>query len=221
VSRPARIRRKDLKRPDEFVTVTTQALAWARMNQRTLTGIGAAIAVAIVAVAAFLGLRSARVRDANVDLAHALEVYRDPAKVGEAAKQLAEVSDRWSGTAAGDVAQLLAAETELRRDNLDSALATIQRANDHAWPPYLKQQLLLVYGEVLEKKGQGAEAIAKYTEAASLGGPYTFEALLGQARLHEAAGDKTKAHALYEQIKRDFPDAPDHEFIEAKLATLS
>ena len=218
MSRPARIRRKDLKRPDEFVTVTTQVLAWSREHQRMLTGVGAVVGVAIVAVSAVIGVRTARVRDANIDLARALAVYREPAKTAEAAKQLAEVSDRWSGTTAGDVAQLLAAATELRRDNVDSALTMLQAAAGREWPPYLKQQLLMTWGAALEKKGQGPDAISKYAEAASVGGPYTFEALLAQAHAQEAAGDKTKAQALYEQIKRDFPDAPDHELIDSKLA---
>ncbi|HVN84726.1 MAG TPA: tetratricopeptide repeat protein [Candidatus Binatia bacterium] len=217
MSRPARIRRKDLKRPDEFVTISARALGWARTHQRNLAIAGTALAIAIVGTAVFFAVRQARLRDANVDLGRALVLYRDAAKATDASNQLAEVGRRWSGTSPGDVATLLAGASDLRRDNTDSAVAALQEVGARDWPPYVKQQILLNLGYAFEKKGQGAEAISKYAEASSLDGPYTFDALLAEARVQEAT-DKTKSRALYERLKRDFPDSPEKDFIEAKLA---
>ena len=216
--RPSRIRRKDLKRPDEFVTISAQVLAWAQSHQQQLTIAVVGVAIVIAGAAAFVSLRHARVRDANADLARALIAYRDAAKAGEAGNQLAEVGRRWSGTSVGDVAQLLAGSAELRHDNADSALVTFQGIETRDWPPYLKQQALLDLGYALDRKGQRPEAIGKYGEASALGGPYTFNALLAEARAQEAAGDATKARALYERIKRDFPDSPEKDLIESKLS---
>lgn len=217
MARPARIRRKDLKRPDEFVTTTAQALAWAQSNQRTLALVGGAVLAVMVAGGVFAAVRHARTRDANEDLARALVAYRDP-KSTDAARQLSEVGQRWTGTTVGTVAQLLGVSAELRNNNAETALVVLDSAQTSGLPQYLQQQVLIGEGYALDAKGKPSEAWAKYAAASALGGPYSYTALLAEARGREAGGDPQKAKELYERIKRDFPDGPDRELIDGKLA---
>ncbi len=216
-----RFRRKDLRRPDEFVSRGRQVLDWATENSRTLSWAGTGVAVVVLVVLGFLSVRHARVRQANEDLGHALADFRD-GHYAQAGSQLAEVANRWQSTAAGRIASLYAANANLNADNFESATVLLQEVlNSHDWPSYLRQQALLDLGYALEHKGDTANAAARYEEAAGLDGPYTAPALLGAARCHEQAGEKDKARDLYQRFQRDFPDAAEAEIVAAKLEQLS
>lgn len=218
MARSTRIRRKDLKRPDEFLTLTSQALEWARTNQRTLVVAGIAAVLIVVGVTGFIALRRARQRDANADLARALGSYRET-KPSDAAKQLSEVSQRWSSTAAGEFAALLAADAEVRAANPKAAIAGFESVlASPDLPPYLRQQAMLGYGSALEQQGQAKEALSKYTEAAEADGPYKPQAMLAAARLHDQLGQHAEAVALYQKVQQDFPDVAKREGVELKLA---
>ena len=70
-----RFRRKDLKRPDEFVSRGNQFIDWARNNTRMLIQVGAGVLVVGLIIAGVLSAHSARTRQANEDFATALAAY--------------------------------------------------------------------------------------------------------------------------------------------------
>ena len=215
-----RFRRKDLKRPDEFVSRGRQLLDWGTENARTLSWAGAGIAAVVLLVLGFVSIRHARVRQANEDLGRALADFRE-GRYAQAGSQLAEVANRWQSTAAGRIARLYAANADLSADNFESATVSLQDVlSRHDWPPYLQQQALLDLGFALEHKGDTAAAVARYAEAAGLEGPYTAQALLSAARCHEQLGEKDKARELYQRFQREFPDAAEAEIVAAKLEQL-
>jgi outer membrane protein assembly factor BamD (BamD/ComL family) len=215
-----RFRRKDLKRPDEFVSRGNQFMEWAQQNGRLLGYAGGGIVVVALIILGVLAARTARLRQSNEDLSGALAEFRN-AHFGQAATQLAEVADRWQATNAGRIARLYAASASLKADDFDRAttlLRSVLSASD--WPPYLRQEALLDLGYAFEAKNDPQNAAARYSEASALEGPYVAMALLGEARCRESAGEKDKARALYERFTREFPQAPELEFIEAKVAAL-
>ncbi len=86
-----RFRRKDLKRPDEFVSRGRAYIEWAQANVRTLSwGVGGAALLALV-VAGYFSLRSARVRQANDDLDRAIAEFH-AGHYSQAAAQFADVA---------------------------------------------------------------------------------------------------------------------------------
>jgi predicted negative regulator of RcsB-dependent stress response len=215
-----RFRRKDLKRPDEFVTRGRAFIRWARENVQTLSWAGGVFALAVVAVAGFFSLRSARTRQANEDLTQALEGFRS-GRYAEAANQLAGVADRWQSTPIGRIASLYAAQAEVRADDADAAstrLRGVVGSGESA--PYLQQQAIVDLAFVLERKGDLAAAADQYAQAAGTSGPYTAMAILGEARCREQAGDKEKARTLYERFAQEFSQAPEIEVVQAKIAAL-
>lgn len=215
-----RFRRKDLRRPDEFVSRGRQLLDWGTKNARPLSWALAGVAAVVLLVMGFVSVRQARVRQANEDLGHALADFRE-GHYAQAGSQLAEVASRWQSTAAGRIASLYAANADLNADNFESATVLLQDAlGAHEWPSYLHQQALLDLGYALEHKGDAANAAGRYDEAAALQGPYTAEALLGAARCHEQTGEKDKARELYQRFQREFPDAAEAEVVSVKLAQL-
>lgn len=215
-----RFRRKDIKRPDEFVTQGRAFLRWALENGRVLSySAGGAVALALV-IAGVFAVRGARVRQANEDLSRALADFR-AGRYDQAAIQLAEVSNRWQATVAGRIAGLYAASADLKANNLDAATSLLQEPHGaHDWPPYLRQQAAIALGFAAERKGDAASAATRYAEAGSIEGPFTAVAIIGEARNREQAGEKNKARELYERFIREFPEAPEVEVTAEKVELL-
>jgi tetratricopeptide (TPR) repeat protein len=212
-----RVSRKELKRPDEFVTLTAQVLEWAQKNRTTVTWVAGAIVVLIMALVLSSGFRAARAREANDDLSRALLALRDD-DMASAATRLKEVAERWSGSVQGQIAAGLKPSAELRAGNRDTVAADAQTALQSTpdLPAYLHQQLRLTWAVALEEKSQWKEAAEKYAEAAAGSGPYRSLAVLGEARAREQLGEKDRARELYRKYVEEFPDVPDRELIEAK-----
>ena len=216
-----RYRRKDLKRPDEFVSAGREALVWAGENSRRLYQALGVLAVVLVAIGAFYSLRGARARQANEDLGAALAVLRG-GKYADAATQLTDVANRWQATGPGEVARLYAASASVKAGNYDGAATLLGEAvQGGALAPYLRQQALVTLGFALEQKGDTAGAATRYQEAAGMEGPFTAEAILGAARCQERLGDAAVARDLYQRYVREFPTAPDVARATAKAEALS
>lgn len=215
-----RFRRKDLKRPDEFLTQGWQLLTWAAENTRQLSwGLAGIAAVALLATG-FVSLRNARMRQANEDLGRALGEFR-AGHFAQAATQLADVAGRWQSTGPGRIAALYAANAQLKSQNLDAAVTAFQGlAGTQEWPSYLQQEVVIGLASALERKNETANAATHYQQAAGLDGPYRAAAILGEARCREQMGEKEKVRELYKRFQLDFPDAPEADLVSAKLQQL-
>jgi len=218
VAKQVRLRRKDIKRPDEFVTLSNQALNWVREHQQLATWGGAALVAVLIAIGIATAYRSARDRDANADLARAMAKL-EANDYSRAAAEFIDLSGRWDGTGVAPVAALLGANAAIRGGDADKAIDTLTRlqSKSASLPPYMQQELLLAWAAALETKQQWLDAAGKYKEAAAVAGPYTGEAILGEARTRELGGDADRAHELYRQAYEQFPDLPDRDVVAAKL----
>jgi tetratricopeptide (TPR) repeat protein len=220
VADKARLSRKEakqeLKQPDEFITLTGQAVTWSRGHQQLVIGIGVAAAVLIAALGIGTAYRAAQRRDANADLTRALAKVEVSDYAG-AVTELTAVSERWSGTEIGPLAKLMAADSALRAGETDQAISLLGQLQPGTLPSFLQQQVLVVWGNALERKQQWAEAAAKYKDAAAISGPYTGPAVVGEARSLEQAGDADKARDLYRQAYEQFPDLPGRELLATKF----
>lgn len=215
-----RFRRKDLKRPDEFVSRGRQALEWAHAHARPLAVGGAVLGLCVLAGFGFVSVRGARNRQASDDLTQALSSFHG-GNYADATTKLSDVGNRWQATTAGSIARLYAAVASIRSRNFESATALLQDLpGQQQWPPYLQQYALLNLAFALEARGDIQAAAGKYSEASGLEGPYTAIAIWGEARCREQAGQNTQASALYDRYAREFPDAADHEMASAKAANL-
>lgn len=213
----ARLSHKEAKQPDEFITLTTHAVAWGRAHQQAVVWGGIGIAILVAALGIGTAYRSAQRRDANADLAQALAKVHENDFAGASA-ELTTVSERWAGTEIAALAQLLAANSALRAGDADKALSTLGSVQTDQLPPYLQQQVLLAWGTALEDKQQWADAANKYKDAAAIAGPYTGVAIVGEARTTELTGDAEKARGLYRQAYEQFPDLPGRELLASKGA---
>jgi len=217
VPRKKRLRRKDLKQPDEFQTFTRQTLEWAVEHPQVLTWTGIGIVLVLIAVGLTISFQNARGRDSNADLGRAMAILRG-GDMAAATSELSQVARRWPSTPAGNMAAVLAINTELQRANYDSAILLIDEVLDSAnLPEYLRQELLFAWGYALQQKDTLDEAMGHYAAAADLDGPYKAPAMLAQARLLEQQGEVEQAHELYSSFTEKFPDLPDVDLVRSKL----
>jgi len=213
-----KIRRKDLRAPDEFLTLANKTTNWLQQRRRQVTWVAAGIAVVVAGFALNSAFRSARQRDANVDLGRALTAIRGRDFAG-ATKQLRDAAERWNPSVQGQVATALKASAQLRSGDPDAAIAAVEVAvkDTPDLPPYLHQQLQFAWAVALEQKGQLKEAAEHYETAVALDGPYRGPAVLGAARAHEQLGESERARELYRRYLEEFPEMPDRELIEPKV----
>ncbi|MFN8643685.1 MAG: hypothetical protein U0802_19245 [Candidatus Binatia bacterium] len=210
--------RKELKEPDGFLTVSREAMAWGRGHQRMVVGAALGIAALVAVIGIGSAYRSAQRRDANADLAQAMAKL-SASDYAAATAQLTAVSERWSGTAVGPLATVLAADSALRQGEIDKSLSILGGLSTASLPPFLAQQALVVWGSALEAKQQWADAAAKYKDASGIAGPYTGYAVVGEARSREMAGEKDRARELYRQAYEQFPDMPGRELLTGKFSS--
>lgn len=217
MARTNRLRRKDIKQPDEFITLSGHAVAWIRSNTQVAYGVGAAFIVLMGTLGVLTAYRAAQNREANTDLANALAARRGKDQAA-AAGELSAAAGRWRGTLPGDVAAILAASSALRAGKPDSAILTLQDlfAAPDRLEPYLRQESLFTWGAALEQQAKPADAAEKYAAAAAIQGPYSGLAVLGQARTAAQLGQADKAKELYLNYYNQFPDAPDRDIVRDK-----
>jgi tetratricopeptide (TPR) repeat protein len=219
-----RIRRKDLKKPDEFVTQTGKAVEWISAHYQVVGGVVGGLLLLGAVFGVTSAFRSARSRDANTDLALAMASLRGSdlsnQALSGAATSLADVAQRWNSTPVAELASLLAANTEIRLGQNDGAitrLGELLAGTSDGLPSYLRQQALVAWGNALEGKADLATAATKYQAAADLGGPYTAQAVLYEARTREQLGEKDRATELYRKLYDQFPEFPDRELVRSKI----
>lgn len=214
-----RLRRKDIKQPDEFITLGARAAGWLRQHQQLAMWGGIGIALVVATVGVMTAYRAAQQRDANADLGRAMAgIGRNDAA---ASAELMAISTRWPGSGVARLAGLLAANAAIDGDRLDEAIGELERLQGEAerFPPFLRQQMLVAWGAALEMKTLWIEAAEKYKLAAAVEGPYAGMAMLGEARTRELGGQGERARELFRQVYRQFPDLPDREAIAAKMGS--
>jgi hypothetical protein len=209
-----KIRRKDLRKPDEFETFTAQALEWADENRALVGGIAVAL-LAVALIALGLSRWRATQNESAAAAFRAAEARFAAGNFGDAARQFADVATDYPRAPFGRLAGLYRAHA-LARQN-DAAGAAAAYAEYLAGSPvadYLRQEALVGLAHAKEASGDAAGALDAYTQAGAFAGPYRTDALLAAARLHEAAGRASDAHAIYASLK----DVSDPE-VQALLAT--
>jgi hypothetical protein len=212
-----RLRRKDLRGPDEFVTATSQATLWANEHRGLLV---AATVVLLVVAGAAIGWtrwKASQVEAASRDFRAARATFEE-GKLAEAAPQFAALAEAYPGTAFGRLAILYRGHALVRHGDAPGGVAAYEDFLASGPPAeYLKQEALVALGHAREKTGDTAGALTVYTDAAAIDGPSRTEARLGAARLEEAAGRPEKAQELYAAAAPDVTDPQLKDFVASKL----
>ena len=225
----ARLTRRDLKGPDEFITTFGRAVDWCKEN-RTKVAAGAIGVVVVVALA--LGTRAylqweenKSARDLWPTLNRAQELLRAPS--GANPSQLAAVEQflqghvrRHPNTRATVYSLYYLGSIAFSRGNYDLAItqfrAGIATGKETGVLRYLLRQAI---ASSLEAKGDFEAAAAAYRDAGTVAeADMKSHSRLGEARVLGLAGKKTEAAALYRLILQETPESPFRELVEIQLA---
>jgi len=216
-SKPPKIRRKDLRQPDEFESLIGQAWSWVQDHLQLVVGAGAAVLV-VVLVVALLGRSRVARNDAAATAFRTAQVSFQGGKFEAAAEAFAAVAIDYAGTPSARLATLYRAHALARKPDpaaAASAYGEYLTATDD--PPYLRQEALVGLARAREATGDTAGALDTYEQAGALEGPYRVDALLGGARLDEASGRADRAREVYGRLLKDATDPDLRALLLAKV----
>jgi len=220
VARTEKLTRKDLRQPDEFQTLSRQALEWVEQNRTAVMAALGAVIVVLIAVVAYQMISQSREASAGSAYAEAHALLRDK-KYPDAAARFDEVANRYSSSSYGSLALLERGNALLLSGQAAEAVSAYERYLKSSPPTdYLRQLGHTRLGSAQEQLGKHGEAQQSFAAAATEPGPFTAEALFGAARNAEAAGDTTKAKDFYTQLLEKHPTTDHRAVATAHLVAL-
>lgn len=212
-----RIRRKDLRGPDEFETLTGETLVWARDHQTVLIAAGVAVLVLAVIGLIFARARGVRNREASGQFQQA-QIQLESGSAATAATQFASLEATASGTPFGQLAGLYEGHALLQQgDAAGAATAYSEYLSTTSATDYLRQQALLGLGRTKEAAGDVPGALDSYSQAEKLEGPLRADAAFGAARMLEAQGQTNQARAIYIRLLKESPEGWLREIVATKV----
>jgi predicted negative regulator of RcsB-dependent stress response len=208
-----RIPRKELKGPDEFVTLTNRALTYARDNERQVTIIALALLGVLLVALGVRAYRSSQLARAEAAFATAYRQLSEGHLV-DAARGFAEVGRSWPSTPQGVLATLYEANAYRDLGKDAEAESAYQRSLTATREPAIRQMALYNLGLVKKKTGNDAEALKYLREAGGLGGPVKAAAWLAAVRVDPKVG---QGSVDAEQVAGALPEDA-RQFFESRIA---
>lgn len=220
-ARRLKIRRKDLRKPDEFETLTGQALTWAGEHRPVVYGV-LAVAVVVLTSSLVIARWHASRNEAAAVAFRSAQARLDEGKFQDAAQGFAYVVERYPHAPFGRLAALYRAHALARQgDQGAAATAYEEYLASAAATGYLRQEALVGLGRAREATGDTAGTLDAYTQAGALPGAYREDALLNAARLEQAAGHTERAQAIYAGLLENAADPETRTFVAAKLPSAA
>src|SRR2546427_1094599 len=177
-----KIRRKDLRKPDEFETLTGQAVAWADEHRPVVYAV-LAVAVVVLAGSLAIGRWRASRNDAAAVAFGSAQARFDEGKFQDAAQDFAYVVERYPGAPFARLAALYRAHALARQgDQAAAATAYGEYLASAAVPDYLRQEALVGLARAKEAAGDMAGAPDAHNPARAPPGPDRGGAPLGAPR---------------------------------------
>jgi tetratricopeptide (TPR) repeat protein len=221
-----KIKRKESKKPDEFITFSAKILEWCGENLRIVSGVAVGFALILVIVGAVFVFQASRDAKATDLYQKALAVYptgspggNDPAEYAQATAALEEVQQRYGSSTVATTALVDLGNIYFEQSSYDRAILYyndfLQRTK-RTHP--LHDQVLVSLGETYEAKESYEEALEIYQLLGKEGAPvYQAQAQLYLGRVYEAMGDKTKAMVHYDNYLNESQAPLFDEWIRIKL----
>lgn len=225
-------RKELLKEPDEFFTWSARTIAFARQNPRVIA-IGVSV-VALVAVASlvYYGYESRRQATSHEMLETAIRAYErlavttDSNTASRQDKLLSafdKISADYGNLPAGEIALLYEGHILFNKGDFKGAEEKYKQFQLSGLARKGLEPLALY--NVAESK----MALKDYEKAINLfeqltrdiNSPYRRESYSSIARIYEMMDKKKEAAQAYKQYLKVFPEAPDADFVKAKIAQLS
>jgi tetratricopeptide (TPR) repeat protein len=214
-----KIRRKDLKQPDEFMTVayTVEEFIAHHLNKV----IGGAVAAVVLAVALFLIYQhvvSVR-QQAAQQFYDGFSALNSKDYAGAEQKLKAVIADHPSSDAAR-LARFYLGLAYFNSGDMAHARQSLEEYAQSAGPPSLRGLALMDLGIVYEQTGQYDKAAQTYRRVAAMNDPQSNDASVGVARVLQLEGKRDAAISAYQDFLKVNPYAPQRDTVVQALANL-
>lgn len=236
--------RKELKAPDDFMSIATRVIEWMAAHRKELLIGLAAVVVVGAAIWTWRHFATRSSLQAADEFATAVEVYRRPVKGEPGAEQvdpktklfpnakarakaalekLEPLVKDHGGSSQAHLAQLFIGNSLLTLGQPAKAVAAYQRFLSHSPDdPVLRAVALENLGYAHERQKQYAQALDAFKKMAQVPGQEA-RGLFHQARIHQAQGQAERAKKLLEEALAKAKKAKQDWFareIESKIALL-
>jgi len=214
-----KIRRKDLKQPDDFMTVAYSVEEF--VEHHLVKAIAALVTVLIVAAALFV-IYQHRV---SVKAQAAEQFYEGFSALnskdykGAEQKFDALIADHPTSEPA-HLARFYRALAYLGAGDLAQARQGLEDYVQGAVAPSIHELALMDLGVLYEQTGDYAKAVKAYQQAGDLNGPESANARLAVARLLQLEGKRDAAIAAYQDFLKANPYAAQRDTVVQALANL-
>ena len=230
VRRP-KIRRKELRQPDELTSLFDRATEFVDTNlQQILMACGAVVVIAAIAIGIFY-LERNRAHAAAVQFSSALAALSG-GNYKEAQSQFKQLAENDSNLRLGELARFYLGAAYLGAANVagtseSATTGDLQKARDalQAFIASERDQMFLGMAQtnlavVYERLKDWSRAADAYWQAASVAGPEQMRAELGVARMLVKEGKKDAAVSAYREFLEAHPYAPQRSEAVESLAML-
>jgi len=200
---PKRITRKELRQPDQFITLARRLWDLLRRYRASFLASLALVAIAALSLWGWELYRTRQNRLAAQEYSRGLALFHNR-KYPEASQTFARVAaHRWSSYRS--LGLLYQANSHIAAQEFGKAVPPLKELLDRERKdPFLRQLALLSLGYVHERTARWRDAAASFAEAAKIPGPLQEEALLGRGRSSVQAGDLKEALNSYRQYLSSF-----------------
>ncbi len=199
-----RVTRKDIRRPDQFVTFTGRLFHLVEEHRNAFVASLALILLVVLGLWGWDSYRSRQNRLAAQQYSRAVTLYRD-GKFREALETLSHLNIYRSSpyTRFGLFYQ---ANAHIALKEPAKAIEALQELlRQERKDPLLRQLAFMELGTTQERAGQCGEAAQSFSEAEKISGPFREEALLGKARCSTQNRDLNEALKSYRQYLTNYP----------------
>lgn len=218
-SPPKRISRKDIRKPDQFVTLTGKIFHLASAY-RTQSIVGLAVLLTVlVGLWGWDSYRQRQNRLGAMEYARALGLYHS-GQYTQAIDRFAQVRN-YSSSPYSRLALLYQANSYIAmQDSAKAGTALQELLRRESKDGFLRQLGLLSLASLQERTNRCKEAGGNYAEAEKMSGPFKEEALLGKARCSVQNGDFKEALSSYRQYLTNYPGSERSSEISLKIPEI-
>jgi predicted negative regulator of RcsB-dependent stress response len=214
-----KISRKELlKKPDEFITLSTRTLNWAKENYLKVIWVGSGLVLILGLYFGYSAYRNRQERLGHEKYFSSLEGIDPDQKL----KQLEEIIKDYPRTKAAQSARVAAGHLYYQKKDFSRAVSSYQEAlNKGKFPPTFKILILGNLAYAYEQKGDLAQAAKTLSEIAQ--GQENLlkeDSLLNLARVYQKMGKKAEAKTTYQTFLKSFPQSVYSNMVKDSLATL-
>ncbi len=217
-----KLTKKDLKRPDEFITLSARAILFLETHRKqVLWGLGVLVVIFLIAGGLTYYFRSLN-QQAFTLLAEANKLANVPEKKKEAKALYEKIVQEYSLSRGSLYAYLELGHLYFAEGDYTKAIEMYRiPAEDAGKTTDLREVALLSLAYAYQRLGDCEKTIDTTREMLdNPQGKLHYEALLTQARCYETLENYPKALESYERVERDFPQLALRIGLEEKIAQL-